>query len=72
VVWNDHLAAMSWIGMALVIASGGVATMFMQPATPIPAAVPLGLPARSASSRGWGVLRDPPEKLAAGHEKSRP
>jgi S-adenosylmethionine uptake transporter len=41
VVWNDHLPAMSWIGMALVIASGGVATMFMRPATPIPAAVPI-------------------------------
>jgi S-adenosylmethionine uptake transporter len=72
VVWNDHLPLMSWIGMALVIASGGVATMFMRPATSIPAAVPLGPPARSAAfDGGRGVRRDPPEKLAAGHEKSR-
>jgi drug/metabolite transporter (DMT)-like permease len=42
-VWSDHLPPMSWIGMALVIASGGVATMFMRPVTPIPAAVSVKL-----------------------------
>jgi drug/metabolite transporter (DMT)-like permease len=43
VIWNDRLAAMSWIGMGLVIASGGIATMFIRPATPGPATVPVKL-----------------------------
>lgn len=71
VVWNDRLPPMSWVGMALVIASGAVATMFMRPAPPIPAEALLALPARSAAyTEGVAVLRDPPENLAAGHEKS--
>jgi drug/metabolite transporter (DMT)-like permease len=55
VIWNEHLPAMSWIGMALVIASGGVATMFMRPATPSPAAAPVKLEGASHATHGYSA-----------------
>jgi len=48
VIWNDRLTAMSWMGMALVIASGGIATMFIRPADPSPSTVPVKLEGSSS------------------------
>jgi drug/metabolite transporter (DMT)-like permease len=30
-LWNDRLSLLSWLGMALIIASGAAASMFARP-----------------------------------------